>query len=642
MKNINFRIAAIASLALMLGIMLWVSKDFGITGDEVTQNNYGRDVYSYYSSFGKKDIESIVKDDGDIRDANKNVYMYGGFYELVCAVVNKFSPFDPFNTRHFINAIFGFLIIVASAQWARWYKGWGAALLTAWFLFLTPRFFGESMNNPKDIPFALGMVWGAYQICRFAEAFPMPGKKRIVLLILSIAYAISIRSGGLLLLPFLFVVLGMKWFFEWRKQAGFTGKEMSSLIKNTLLVCVLGYIGGLIFWPYGLENPISNPLTSLSELTKFSTGIRMLFSDEHITSTYVPWYYIPKWLFITMPVIILAGIILSPVLFTRKQYNFTYIFFLFFTALFPLLYVIYKKSPLYDGWRHMLFIYPPLVIISALTFISFIERYKIKYVQYGIAVVVFLGLLLPAKYCLANHPNEIVYFNELEGGVSGAYGFYETDYYMNSVKQAAYKLAKSEDLYNTKDTVVIASNAIEPLLHYVETFHNPNVFAVYVKYSDRYAKKWDYGIFLTRTIDKGYLQNGYFPPAGTIETIKADGAPICAIVKKTPGADYSYQATQYFNAKDFNNAIIYYQKALTEDPKNETVYINYAISLASTGRMKEAIDAINQGLKYTPFDIGLYDILSKLYEAVGDTHDAQLARGKAQELMNMPEDAAGE
>jgi hypothetical protein len=100
----------------------------------------------------------------------------------------------------------------------------------------------------------------------------------------------------------------------------------------------------------------------------------MLFEDKRIISDKVPWYYIPKWIFISSPLIVLLGIVLSPWLLVSKQYKMAMITFLFFAAIFPVAYVIYKKSPLYDGWRHLFFVYPPLVVLSALTFISIIAK----------------------------------------------------------------------------------------------------------------------------------------------------------------------------------------------------------------------------------------------------------------------------
>ena len=625
-NKINFRIATLVSLAVMLVIMLWVSKDFGISGDEITQNTYGQKVYDYYASFGKN--KSCLEPFGRIT----NAFYYGGFYDLLCVTVNKFSPLDPFDTRHLIDALSGFFIIFFAVRLAKLFKGWDAALLVAWFLFLSPRFFGESMNNPKDVPFALGMLMGLYYICRFVRAFPKPASRDMIGLALSVAFAISIRVGGILLIPFLGVAVVLQYFFDWKKQFTIGSKEIRQLVLRSAIICAVGYFLGLIFWPYALQDPISNPFTALGEMSQFSTSIGMLFNDNRILSENVPWNYIPQWLFITTPVIILLGIIASPYLFVSKDYKFPELSFLFFAALFPLFYVIYKKSPLYDGWRHLFFIYPPLMTLSALTFISIIHKMKSRYGRYAITAVILIGLALPAKWCIANHPNEIVYFNELEGGIDGAYGKYETDYYMNSLKQASYKLAKMQDLFHTKQKVVIATNAIEPVMHYFSVI-NPNVECVYIRYYQRYEKKWDYALIYTRFLDKELLQNNYFPPANTIATIKADNTPLCAIVKADP--EYlAYQANEMMKASNYDSAIFYFEKHLQKEPNDESSYDNYAIALANTGRMNDAINAINKKLKFTPSDVQSLDLLSKLYKATGDKVHEQQAESTIQDIQS--------
>ncbi len=621
-NKINFRIATLVSLAMMLVVMLWASKDFGITGDEITQNTYGQKVYDYYATFGKD--QSCLQPFGRMT----NVFYYGGFYDFVCVAVNKISPLETFNTRHMIDALCGFLIILFAVRLARFFRGWDSGFAVAWFLFLTPRFFGECMNNPKDVPFALGMLMGTYYILRFVKAFPSPTKKDMIYLALSIMFAISIRVGGILLIPFLCVAVALQYFFEWRKQYGLASKEMKQLVVRSVIVCASGYFLGLIFWPYALQNPIGNPLKALGEMSQFSTSISMLFADNKIMSENVPWFYIPQWLGITTPVILLVGIIASPYLFLTKEYKMSPLLFLFFAALFPLFYVIYKKSPLYDGWRHMFFIYPPLMVLCSLTFISIIGKMKNKYGKYAVAGVIVIGLALPAKWCLANHPNEIVYFNELEGGVNNAYGHYETDYYMNSLKQGAYKLAKMENLFNTKDSIVIASNAIEPVIEYFKTI-NPRIRCIYIRYYQRYEKKWDYALIYTRFLDKDLLQGGYFPPTNTIATIKADDAPLCAIVKKDP--EYTaYKANEFLKANNYDSAIVYFDQQLKKDPRDESSYDNYAIALANRGHIPEAVNAINAKLKFTPEDLQSYDILIKLYQAMGDKAHAQQAAMTAQ------------
>jgi tetratricopeptide (TPR) repeat protein len=650
-EKINWKIITYVSLAMMLVTMLFTSKDFGISGDEITQNTYGQKVFDYYATFGKD--QSCFQPFGRIT----NAFYYGGFYDLLCVTINKVSPFDPFDTRHFINSIFGFLIILTAARFAKFLKNWQAALLVSWLLFLSPRFFGDCMNNPKDVPFALGMLLGIFYIYRFIQAFPKPSLKDKIGLALSIGFAISIRVGGILLLPFLGFGFALVYFSEFRKQYALNSKEVRQYVINCIGLGIAGYLIGLIFWPYGLQNPISNPFTALHEMTQFSTSISMLFNDHKIVSDNVPWYYIPKWIFISSPVIVLLGIIISPILLVNKEYKFSYIFFLFFATLFPLLYIIYQKSPLYDGWRHLFFIYPPLVLLASLAFMTVLKMAKTNAVKYAVIGGLVVGLLLPARYCIANHPNEIVYFNELVGGIDGAYSHYETDYYMNSVKQAAFRLARKYDLFHTKDTVVVASNAIEPVLQYFSRI-NPKVVCIYIRYYQRYEKKWDFALIYTRFIDKDLLKNengeSYFPPANTIDVVKADNTPLCAIVKADPER-LAYKANEFLRTNVLDSAAFYFGKALQKDPKDETSLTNYAMVLcpwvtavlngkvkhdavmpyvqANLNRVGAAIQVMNDKAKMTPNDAQTHQMLMELYLEAGDRNKAQQEANKVQELV---------
>ncbi len=84
--------------------------------------------------------------------------------------------------------------------------------------------------------------------------------------------------------------------------------------------------------------------------------------------------------------------------------------------------------------------------------------------KWALALLLTAGLLLPARFMLATHPTEYVYFTDLAGGIKGANGFYETDYYMNSVKQG-YKWLMENRLEKlpAHDTMTIATNCIEPM-----------------------------------------------------------------------------------------------------------------------------------------------------------------------------------
>ena len=110
--------------------------------------------------------------------------------------------------------------------------------------------------------------------------------------------------------------------------------------------------------------------------------------------------------------------------------------FLFFAFAFPLAYTIYKHSNLYGGWRHLLWIYSPIAILAAGGFDYLLKR-KHKYIKYGTLLLIAVLLINPVKHTIKNHPYEYIYYNQLVGGVDGAYGKYEMDYYYHSLKGAS-------------------------------------------------------------------------------------------------------------------------------------------------------------------------------------------------------------
>ncbi|HEU4717944.1 MAG TPA: glycosyl transferase family 2, partial [Bacteroidia bacterium] len=162
-----------ACAAVMLLIMLSVSGRYGVCWDEKTQKDYGDSVLNFYTSFGK--------DTGYINRQN-HIHTYGGFVEVVCSVATKISSADPYDTRHFIIAWFGFFAMLFAGLVAKEIAGWKAGIVSLLFVFLTPVFFGHSMFNSKDIPFAACYTAGIYFLIRFLKELPSPSRKSVIYL----------------------------------------------------------------------------------------------------------------------------------------------------------------------------------------------------------------------------------------------------------------------------------------------------------------------------------------------------------------------------------------------------------------------------------------------------------------------------
>src|SRR5438309_1015667 len=76
-------------------------------------------------------------------------------------------------------------------------------------LLLTPNYYCQMFNNPKDIPFAVGGVWATYYIVRLLPSLPRPPWRLLVKLGLAIGLAMGVRVGGLLFLCYLALIVGL-------------------------------------------------------------------------------------------------------------------------------------------------------------------------------------------------------------------------------------------------------------------------------------------------------------------------------------------------------------------------------------------------------------------------------------------------
>jgi hypothetical protein len=112
--------------------------------------------------------------------------------------------------------------------------------------------------------------------------------------------------------------------------------------------------------------------------------------------------------------------------------------FLLFTILFPPLYAIVKRSPLYDGLRHFLFLVPILVIIAGVTLTQAIRRLaaRSRMAAWGAYILTVAFCVRMVLAMVHVHPHQYLWFNKFIGGLPGAFLRYDTDYYGNTYKEA--------------------------------------------------------------------------------------------------------------------------------------------------------------------------------------------------------------
>ncbi|WP_197043861.1 glycosyltransferase [Aureispira sp. CCB-QB1] len=614
-----------AALSLLVLFMLpYLSFDYGITGDEGFQEKYGTHVLNYFETEGV--------DDNALNFVN--LYFYGGIFDYTVTWMHKyvFTTWDLFEVRHMFNALVGAILFVFVGLLSYSVtRKWKIAFWTIILVIFFPRLFGHAMNNPKDIPFAAGYIISIYFMMNFVRQLPRPSLNSIVGLIVGISLTMGMRSGGIIIIPYLFLFTGGMHLLNTKLRAQlFNFKYLIKLGSILVAIVVLGYFGGILYWPYALEDPLNNPFYALQEMSNFSVGIRMLWEGQHYWSEYLPWYYVPKWLVTVLPLVVLLGLIFAIVPIVKDTRNRIITLMLAFTALFPVAYVIYKDSALYDGIRHFLFVCPPLIILATYGYFFTIDYLKPKAAKIGVYVIFFGLLALPVRWTIAAHPHQYTYFNEFMGGIEGAFGAYETDYWMNSTKEAVDWVIENIPEVKAGEEVRFGTQAHLPINHYFKDY--PNVKVIYTRYHERAKHNWDYGIYISRFINKKALEQDVWPAGNELlHAVKVDNVPLCMISKRSETNKKSVEAAAAFKAKDYAKAIALLQEVLKENPKDDSALMlltQYALQAGNTQLAKETVTELH---KYMTDYSNAYGMEGICYMQMKDAENAEKCFSKAVE-----------
>ncbi len=621
----------ISSVILILTIAL--SQVSGINGDDKMQNEYEQKLIKYYATMGQ--------DTGALNLPKTKMQYYGGVFEVLSGVSNRIlgnnGPDNPgyHKVRHVWTAAFGATAMVFAGLLACSIGGWLTGILAMLFIFLTPSFLGHSLMNPKDIPFATGFIMSLFFTYRLLLQLPNVKRSTYIGLAVALGISLGVRAGGLINYAILAFFMGLHFLANYGIGGIFTrGKTLGTYLKAFIIPAIVGYLIALAFWPYALQSPIKNVLKSLSELTDYGVNIRLLFNGDMVFAQSLPLDYLPRWVLVTVPLFILLGWILYFVFIKGiyKKYNPLGLLLVAFGFLFPFLYVMYKGSTVYDGWRHMLFPYTAGVVFAAIPFGFLMDRYTDnKMVRYGIIAVLAILAFSPAGFIVRNPAYPYVYFNPLVGGIEGANGRWENDYWGVSIKQGVELLEQKGILKpGMKDTVTIASNFFYALEKYIRPKYGKNVKLEYLKYRQRYDQQWDYALFINRFIDASYIQKGTFPPKNTIGSVKADGIPLLVLLQDKN--HYAFMGGVALKKQNWPEAVIQYEKAVADDPKNEAALTGLANAYLSTNQLDKVKTTVDKCLAIDPDNTSAWNFLGMYYLNIKDLTNSAKAFKKAIEV----------
>ncbi|MFZ4542421.1 MAG: tetratricopeptide repeat protein [Saprospiraceae bacterium] len=619
-----------------LFVFLTASK-VGVNADEDFQVKYSESLIDWYTGV-KKDtatMSAVEKQCNALNFTyrNANMHYYGGFFEVLSGATNRILGNKPdqlsyHHVRHYLVAIFGLLAILFTAWSVKQIANQKAAILAMGLMFISPYYFGNSLMNPKDIPFCAGFAISLYYMIMFFKRMPDQINWKIVFgLAMGFTVALGTRAGGILLIAYFALFLLLHIGSTYGVGKFFNNKQLFlKYLKFAGIAVVGGYVGAVLFWPYALVSPITHPFKALSEFDKFAIGIRVLFQGENVMSDASPWYYAPQSIFQTTPLVVwagfLGGILLSFALF--KRYSFLPVFIGFFSAIFPVIYVVYKDSNMYNQWRHLLFVFPGIIIIASLAFNLIFEYFSAMSKALGLVFLTAIGLgaAPSAFHIFKNQDLSFVYYNEGVGGVKKQLGRNETDYWGLSVKGGIDYLEQQGILNDHMDKqVVIISNMGYALQTYTRKYGD-KVKWLYASYPNRYKFKWDYALYTSLFVSGDQIRAGNWPmKSGTIQAITVDDVPVLAIMKQDT-SQYVFKAQQYQKENRLPEAIEQLKSELQIHPDNEVALGNLVECYLNTGDFVGALGVSDALIRCSPENSTAYYMKGLAQAQKGDLSGA--------------------
>lgn len=520
--NLN-KILWVSFFIFLLIIILLTYKNYGIGWDENRFVSTGKyHIINFLKLIG---INSNLQDDTSkyyYFDVKGHTASHGILFDVITVGLSLFFNRITYETFHLIRGLLTiptFLITgLITSSLANPLIGLASMIL----LLLTPRFWGNIFPTPIDVPTALFFSLATGSFIWYLKS--NRSYKKAILLGIPMGIAIVQRLILAYVLLLSLLVLLILYLTEKKPK-----------LKQLIIEGSIISLSSLFFMH--LSNPylFTHPISGLIEMYKLNTGFpfnaNVLFDGQSIHASNLPWYYLPKYILITTPIshliLLLVGIIISIFNIFNKSINnkqktiYLYLLLLFLS---PFIINAIINPVLYDSWRMFLFLCVPMTILMGLglfqlykLFIGFFKKAKFSIVFFAVFAIALLPTIREMKIL---HPYEYVYFNSLVGGLKGAEGKYETDYWGLGMKEAI--LWFNENVYEEGKSYVLMTEA--------DPFSSNYYFKKGMSQTVDYSKA-DYYISFTR------WSKHLAYPGEIINTVKRKGVPLIYIKKTNNNVD---------------------------------------------------------------------------------------------------------
>jgi hypothetical protein len=181
----------------------------------------------------------------------------------------------------------------------------------------------------------------------------------------------------------------------------------------------------------------------LQAMANTSADLKILFMGKLYPAYELPRRYFPILLAFTLteptwPLFILGTIIALKNAFQKSEDRTRLLLtFLWFGLIISIL--VITNPPNSDGFRHYLFMLPPVFIFAGFAIDEIMVRIQRKWIKALVCII----LLMPAIFAdITLHPYQYTYYNTFAGGTDHAFRQFETDYWLTCYREAVLNFEK--------------------------------------------------------------------------------------------------------------------------------------------------------------------------------------------------------
>ena len=247
----------------------------------------------------------------------------------------------------------------------------------------------------------------------------------------------------------------------------FSDKSVFSRVKKIFFHTLLTLSFTILFHPYYWDDPIRKLVEAFVTTALYPYRSCSLTNGSCLETTSLPWFYIPLWVSVTIPIIFLVtfvfGICMSQIEFFSKMRNSNNrhtatkidLLVLSLVAL-PVLIAVLSNTTLYNGWRHFYFIYPFFAYFGV-RFFSNSSRSFVKKSQFVLSILLVFTFSSTALWMYTNRPLQHLYINQLARDQIATN--WDLDYFCLSNRQALDWIVSRD----SRDKISIQTNDGSPL-----------------------------------------------------------------------------------------------------------------------------------------------------------------------------------